>query len=63
MTSGIFYRATGSLRYVIAKKNGADFNLRRLFRSSWTPGSYFFDFLPPDVGTVAIVCRMRPAIL
>jgi hypothetical protein len=44
---------------ILPKKNGADFRPRR---SCFKP-NYFFAFFAGPVGTVAMVCRMRPAIL
>ncbi len=49
----------------MCSKNGADLHPRR-FGSSFSPGvfnGYFLAFFPPETGTVAMVCRMRPAIL
>jgi len=47
----------------IGKKSGADSQVCAALVPgfSWRPGNYFFAFLA--VGTVAMVCRMRPAIL
>jgi hypothetical protein len=55
-------KETEFARHRRTQKNGADFGLRRSV-PRFSPGvlSYFFAFLP--VGTVAMVCRMRPAIL
>jgi hypothetical protein len=46
-----------------AKKNGMNFSVHAVPQFLRWSVDYFLAFLAPDVGTVAIVCRMRLAIL
>ncbi len=53
-----------SFSFPLGKQTGVTSQSRLFQTSSLTPElNYFFAFFAPGVGTVAIVCKMRLAIL
>ncbi len=47
----------------LAEKKTGVTERSRLWFPTESGANYFLLFLPPEVGTVAMVCKMRPAIL